>query len=419
MANRYWVGGTATWDATAGTKWATTSGGAGGAATPTAADDVFLDGASGAVTVSVGAGGTSVCRSLDCTGFTGTLSHGAGLALIIGDSTAGAGNVALRLSAGMTFTVGNTNTSVLQFTSISATQQTLTFSGKTTGQLVFATAGSWIFNDAWTGAGTNTNLTHTAGIVNTNGQALSMGALTSNNTNVRTLTLGSSLITIVATGTAWNTGTTTGLTFNANTSTITANGASATLNSGALAFNNLSFTGSGVSTLSVTTGTSFNTLSRIGTAVKTDSFSIFVSGGSLLTVSSLVLTGNSVTNRMFVQSSVVGATRTITVASASLTNVDFMDITGAGAASWTGASLGDCLGNSNITFDTPTTQTNTGATGNWSDATKWTSRVPLPQDNVVINTGSGVITADMPRMGKSIDFTGFTGTLSRSLSSTS
>jgi hypothetical protein len=29
MANRYWVGGTATWDATAGTKWATTSGGAG------------------------------------------------------------------------------------------------------------------------------------------------------------------------------------------------------------------------------------------------------------------------------------------------------------------------------------------------------------------------------------------------------
>lgn len=41
MANRYWVGGNANWDATAGTKWATTSGGAGGAAVPTAADDVF------------------------------------------------------------------------------------------------------------------------------------------------------------------------------------------------------------------------------------------------------------------------------------------------------------------------------------------------------------------------------------------
>ena len=31
MADRYWVGGTAAWDGTAGTKWALTSGGAGGA----------------------------------------------------------------------------------------------------------------------------------------------------------------------------------------------------------------------------------------------------------------------------------------------------------------------------------------------------------------------------------------------------
>ena len=43
MAARYWVGGTANWDATAGTKWALTSGGAGGQAVPTSADDVFID----------------------------------------------------------------------------------------------------------------------------------------------------------------------------------------------------------------------------------------------------------------------------------------------------------------------------------------------------------------------------------------
>ena len=35
MAARYWVGGTDNWNATVGTKWATTSGGAGGAAVPT------------------------------------------------------------------------------------------------------------------------------------------------------------------------------------------------------------------------------------------------------------------------------------------------------------------------------------------------------------------------------------------------
>ena len=43
MAAKYWVGGTANWDATAGTKWALTSGGAGGQAVPTSADDVFID----------------------------------------------------------------------------------------------------------------------------------------------------------------------------------------------------------------------------------------------------------------------------------------------------------------------------------------------------------------------------------------
>ena len=45
MADRYWVGGTAAWDGTAGTKWALTSGGAGGQAIPTSADDVFFDAA--------------------------------------------------------------------------------------------------------------------------------------------------------------------------------------------------------------------------------------------------------------------------------------------------------------------------------------------------------------------------------------
>ena len=47
MAARYWVGGTANWDNTAGTKWALTSGGAGGQAVPTAADDVYIDSGSG------------------------------------------------------------------------------------------------------------------------------------------------------------------------------------------------------------------------------------------------------------------------------------------------------------------------------------------------------------------------------------
>src|SRR4051794_11955215 len=108
MANRFWVGGTASWDGTAGTKWSTTSGGAGGSAVPTAADDVFFSNLStGTCTLS----GSQVCRSLDFNGFTGTFVHTAATSITIGDATVGSGNRALRLVSGMTYTRSNATTS--------------------------------------------------------------------------------------------------------------------------------------------------------------------------------------------------------------------------------------------------------------------------------------------------------------------
>lgn len=72
MASRFWVGGTASWDATAGSKWSLTSGGTGGQAVPTTSDNVFFDANSGANTVTLAATGNSL--SLDFTGFTGTFT---------------------------------------------------------------------------------------------------------------------------------------------------------------------------------------------------------------------------------------------------------------------------------------------------------------------------------------------------------
>lgn len=43
MANRYWVGGSGTWDATNTANWSATSGGLGGASAPTSLDDVYFD----------------------------------------------------------------------------------------------------------------------------------------------------------------------------------------------------------------------------------------------------------------------------------------------------------------------------------------------------------------------------------------
>jgi len=85
MAARYWVGGAATWDNTAGTKWALTSGGAGGQAVPTAADDVFFTAASGANIVTIGI--TAQALTLTMTGFTGTLAFSTNKIQLSGNAT--------------------------------------------------------------------------------------------------------------------------------------------------------------------------------------------------------------------------------------------------------------------------------------------------------------------------------------------
>lgn len=82
---------------------------------------------------------------------------------------------------------------------------------------------------------------------------------------------------------------------------------------------------------------------------------------------------------------------------------------------------GDCGGNSGITFTTSAAQNATVAgTKNWSDATIWTSRVPLPQDDATATAwSSGTLTADMPRLGRNIDFSGATAGRTLSINSTS
>jgi len=71
MANRYWVGGTGTWDSSSTANWSGTSGGLGGASVPTSADDVYFDANSGGGVCTIG--GASVdCNSLTTVGYTGS-----------------------------------------------------------------------------------------------------------------------------------------------------------------------------------------------------------------------------------------------------------------------------------------------------------------------------------------------------------
>lgn len=75
MANRFWVGGTGTWDAADTTHWAATSGGAGGVSVPGSSDAVNFDGSSGGGIVTTNT--NPVISSLVTGSFTGTLDFSA------------------------------------------------------------------------------------------------------------------------------------------------------------------------------------------------------------------------------------------------------------------------------------------------------------------------------------------------------
>lgn len=141
MAARYWVGGNDNWDGTAGTKWATTSGGAGGAAVPTSADDVFLDNGAGTGNVTITASAT--CKALDCTGYVNTLAGSSALQV----------NGSIIVVAGMTLSYTGTIT-------VNATS-TITSNGQTfPGSFIFLSTITITLADAFVVTG---NFTLNAG----------------------------------------------------------------------------------------------------------------------------------------------------------------------------------------------------------------------------------------------------------------
>lgn len=378
MASRFWVGGSASWNGTAGTKWATTSGGAGGAAEPTSADDVFLDGASGNAIVTVDSGaGQQNCLSLNCTGFTGTLANvGADTINIFAN---------LVLAAGMSITFGGS----LIFKATTS-GQTVTFNGKSINvtQLTFNGAGGvWTFQDAAT---LNSSLLLVlVGTLDVNGKTTSCGSLQAGSGT--TLTLGAASVT--ASGQNWTIDT--GSTFNANTSSITLTNANVQFLGGDKTYNNVTFANPGGVSL-IQNANTFGNLTFTGPNA---------TGGTTISVSSnqIVSTLLSMTVfdsrfRCLLRSNAGTQVRTITAASVSITGWDFQDITAAGAASpFTGTRLGDCGNNTNITTDAPANKFWVGNTGNSTDANVWattsggagaTVNYPLPQDTLKFDAGS-------------------------------
>ncbi len=381
-----------------------------GGSQPTAADDVVIP-ASAVVTIP---SATSVVgRSLTVQA-SGTLAFAATTStLSLGNATAGAGNVALSISASATITL--TAIGTINLVSTSTTQQTIDAGGKTLPNITVNGAGSsYILSSALTSSG---NLVLNAGTFNTNNLAMTLATLSVGASGVRTMTLGSSAITLTGSSSVFSFGNLTNLTFTANTAVLTITAAVVSFNNivvmNSFNWNGLSLviTAAQAATVNIS-GATIRNLTITGTAIKTTEFRF---NGSFTITDTLSVVGNSSVNRVLLSTTTRGTAAALTTTTlGTMSNVDLMDITAAGASSpWNLASItglsGDCGGNSNITFTAPVAQTISVA-GSWDDSSKWTSRVPLPQDDVTVS-GSSAITLNMPRFGKSINMSGYTGTM--------
>lgn len=400
----YWVGGSGNWsDAT--NHWATASGGVPNAANvPDSTSDVHFDAGSNttnaAYTVTVNA--TANCKDLM---FDAKPGDGAG-----GTITC-AGPIGISVYGSVTLLAGMTYSNTGGWTLAATTPgKTITSNGVTLGNgsnfnvTCAGIGGGWTLQDAFSITSGIFRLNQ--GAFDSNSKIMQVGALSlDGSSSTRSFTAGTSVITASSGGGALTVGTAAGLTFSGASATFNVTGI---MNTYGQTFGTVNHN-AGATNNTITGAFTATNVTITGRANKTDA--AYTSSAGFTVTGTLKLRGNSEINSMLFQGVTPGTPVTITAAAIDATSdfVHFMDVTIAGAAApfAVGTRIGDCGGNSGITFTTAATQTATGtASFTWSTH-GWTSRVPLPQDDVAIPNAfiaGRTITADMPRLGKNITF---------------
>lgn len=415
MATYYWVyTGTINTNWTSSSNWSLSSGGAGGAGVPTAADDVVFDNNSGHASSiqTILFQTTSVCRSFTITSRTrGALYFSDVNYLTI------YGSVSFNAASNATFAGGN---SYFRF---AATSGSWTISsGINLPKLIFdGVGGSWAFASnitcyGATGSPQYKNIDVVNGALSFAGYSVTAQQLTSNYTNTRSINFGSSTVTlrgltpvdidVTSLSMSWTTG------------MIVVNGAGSPSTS-EITFNIAGANWPPVSVARTDVDSSFaisGTGSVAGLTIASpasDGYTNCRFTSDVTIAGAFNCTGASPTRRIFVQNDGTSAAAIVTASSAVMSYVDFRKIQGAGAASWTGSSLGDGGWNTNISFPAAkTVYWNKPAGGNWTDNAWATSsggapgvsNFPLLQDTAVINnaginSAATIALGNWPRLG--------------------
>ena len=389
MADRYWVGGSGTWDVATTTRWSATSGGAGGASVPTASDNVIIDSGSGS-TGTITLSGSSKCLSLTVSK-TGVTFAGTGALTVTGSMT---------LISGTTYSA----TGLLTFNSTTTGNTITTNSTSISAPVVFdGVGGYWTLGSALS---TTNTLTLTTGTLNTStnnyGLTATAGIFISNNSNTKSMLWNASTI---VTSSFYNYSQMTNFTFTPGTSRLvfgqTYTGATiyniSTTNT--LTFYNVDNSVNSPNLIETFSGAlTFNNLS-LSPGSSRITLNVFIYNNITVNGTFSIDSGNQPHKRTLITNPIKGTPVTITAAAVLLLDADFEDIVGAGAATWSGTRLGNCGGNSNITFPAAKTVYFSSTTGgNWS-AGLWSNSsggvppvatlIPLPQDTVIIDNNSG------------------------------
>lgn len=395
--------------------WVTTSGGSTAGGLPDTTDDCILDAGS-----SAGAYTFTVTSSvLTCKDF--NIANPASGQVTI------AGSVAVSVYGSYTISsdILTTNTGATTFRATSGSH-TITTNGEAMAIAVTfdGAGGSWSLADTY---GFTGGITVTRGSFSTNNQTVNTGGFSSNNTNVRTVDLTCSTITIAGSGSVFNYGTLTNLTFRGECATVIFTSV-ATVTIGGLTIGEMQFTVNSASeTTPIIVGSpTLGTLRRTGNV---NQWASLVLGANITATNTIEFAGNSSTTRLRILSNVEGTTRTIysTSTSISISNVDFEDITfSAGTPS--GDSIGNCGNNSGITFTAatttywvhPATASVAVTTQNWSSYSGGpiggasAGRFPLCQDTAKFDANSFSTTGRTVTIGQAslrmgtVDWTGVT-----------